>query len=234
MAMSPVSISMIRCISSAFLGILLSVSMKQKTRCYTGYIAVNIMLCWLCYVVPKIYVWLLSPDSRGHRELNQICINLDLDSSAPRIGRTGASRAWKAFIYSAGGGVLDAMTLGHTYSCSDQQILAVIMTLLVPKRFRVISAAYTMYLWYSGCLPAAGDIKAISVLVAATWFGMAQPGGRWMAVRLMCASVVGTQTGVLTCATKLSAVAPATVIVVALFVVNVSVPVFIAFAVLGL
>jgi hypothetical protein len=234
MPMSLVSIGMVRCISSVLLGLLLALSMRQKSRCYTGYIAIHIMIWWLCYVVPRIYACLLSPDSRAHRELNQISIYLDLDSSAPRIGRTGSSRAWKAFLYSAGAGVLDALTLQHTYSCSDKQILAVVMTLLVPKRFRVFSAAYTVYLWYAGCLPAASDIVAMGVLLGATWLGMAQPRGRWMTVRFLSACVVATQAGGSTCATKLSAFAPATIIVAALFVVNVSVPVFFAFAVLGL
>ena len=225
---------MIRCISSAFLGLLLALSMRQDTRCYTGYIAVHCMAWWLCYVVPRIYTCLLSPDSRAHRDLNQISIYLDLDSSAPRIGRTGTSRAWKAFLYSAGGGVLDALTLRHTYSCSDRQILAVVMTLLVPKRLRAFFAACTVYLWYVGCLPAASDIVAMGVLLAATWLGMAQPRGRWMAVRFLSACVVATQVGVSTCATKLSAFAPSTIIAAALFVANVSVPVFFAFAVLFL
>ena len=232
--MSLVSIRMIRCISSAFLGLLLSLSMRQKSRCYTGYIAVHTMVWWLCCVVPRTYAWLLSPDSREHHDLNQVSIYLDLDSSAPRIGRTGSSRVWKAFLYSAGAGVLDALTLRHTYSCSDKQILAVVMTLLVPKRIRAIFAVYTVYLWYVGCMPAASDIVTMGVLLGATWLGMAQPRGRWMAVRYLSACVVAVQAGGSTCSAKLSAFAPATIIVVALFVVNVSVPVFFAFAVIGL
>jgi hypothetical protein len=95
-------------------------------------------------------------------------------------------------------------------------------------------AVYTVYLWYAGCLPAASDIVAMGVLLAATWLGMAQSRGQWMAVRFLSAFVVATQVGVSTCATKLSAFAPSTIIAVALFVVNVSVPVFFAFAVLFL
>ena len=224
--MSLVSLGMFRCISSAFLGLLFALSMRQESRCYTGYIAVHSILWWLCYAVPRIYAWFLSPDSRAHRDLNQLSIYLDLDSSAPRIGRTGSSRTWKAFLYSAGGGVLDALTLRHRYSPSDRQILAVVMTFLVSKRLRPFFAAYTAWLWYAGIMPTASDIVAVCVLLCATWLGMAQPSGRWMAVRFLCASAAATQVGASTCATKLSVFAPSTAIVLALFVVNANVPVF--------
>ncbi len=232
--MSLVSLKGLRCISSAFLGVLFALSLKQESRCYTGYIAVNSLLWLLGHSVPQIYTCFLSPDSRDYLEINVSSLHLDLHSSAPRVGRIGSSRARKAFIYSVSAGLFDALTLRHTYSPSDRQILAAVMTFFMPKRLRAFFAVYTVYLWYLGSLPAASDVIAVGVLLTATWLGMAQQKRCWLLVRFLSASVIATQTGVKTCATKLSAVAPSTIIVLALFQLNVSVPIFFAFAVLAL